>query len=188
MPVQISATLDHATVAELLSELLPLTIDLGDEAHKDRYIVIEPPQLLEFVPKIGLRIQTGAQLRWTVAGVGVPFTVSSVRLLLRPVVDLDKGRLNLCIKLEDTDLKNLPKAIDRGVVSQLNARLSARPDALGWDYKKTLSLELKLPAKMAPLAAFAMSAGNLEVEIDEAALQLTLPLPMRFLRAMGRAF
>jgi hypothetical protein len=182
MPVHIAATLDHATVRQLLSELLPLTVDLGDDSHRDRWIVIEPPQLLEFVPKAGIRVQTGAQLHWTVAGVGVPFTVSSVRLLLTPVVDEAAARVNLHIKLEDTDLKNVPKAIDRGVVSQLNARLSARPDALGWDYGKTLGLHKELPAKMAPLAAFEMSAGTMQVEIDDASLRLSLPLPMRFLR------
>src|SRR4051812_32727878 len=137
MPVEIAAVLDHATVTQLLSELLPLTIDLGDDGHRDRWIEIEPPRLLEFVPDEGLRIQTGAKLRWTVAGMGVPFTVQSVRLLLTPMVDTEAGRINLAIKLEDTDLKNVPKAIDRSVVSQLNNRLSARPDAIGWNYAKT---------------------------------------------------
>jgi hypothetical protein len=182
MPVQIAAVLDHATVRQLLSELLPLKIDLGDEGHKDRWIVIEPPQLLEFVPGAGIRVQTGAQLRWTVGGMGVPFTVSAVRLLLSPIVDASALRINMQIKLEETDLKNVPKAIDRTVVSQLNQRLAARPDALGWDYGKTLDLRLALPAKMAPLDAFQMSAGDLKVEINTDALRLTLALPMHFTR------
>jgi hypothetical protein len=182
MPVEVSAVLDHSTVRQLLSELLPLRIELGDEAHPDRWILIEPPQLLEFVAQTGIRVQTSAQLHWTVAGVGVPFTVSSVRLLLTPVVDQDKARLNLAIKLEDTDLKNVPKAIDRGVANQLNARLSGRPDVIGWDFGKTLGLLLDLPAKMAPLAAFQMSAGGMEVAIDDVSLRLSLTLPMRFLR------
>lgn len=182
MAVHVAATLDHGTVRELLNELLPLTIDLGDDAHRDRFIVIEPPQLLEFVPGLGIRLQTGAQLRWTVAGVGVPFTVSSVRLLLTPKVDEVAQRLNLVIKLEETDLKNVPKAIDRSVVSQLNGRLQSRPDAIGWDYGKTLKLALKLPAKMAPLDAFEMQAGALTADIDGDTLRLKLELPMRFTR------
>ena len=182
MPVQVAAILDQATVRQLLSELLPLTIDLGDDTHKERWIVIEPPQLLEFVPTLGIRLQTGAQLHWTVAGVGVPFTVSSVRFLLIPVVDEAAMRLNMQITLEETDLKNVPKAIDRSVVTQLNQRLAARPDAIGWEYGRTLALRLALPAKMAPLEAFQMSAGAMKVDIDDQALRLSLSLPMRFVR------
>jgi hypothetical protein len=182
MPVQIAAVLDQATVRQLLSELLPLTIDLADDGRKDRWILIEPPQLLEFVAGAGIRVQTGAQLRWTVGGMGVPFTVSAVRFLLVPVADVAAMRLNLQIKLEETDLKNLPRAIDRTVVSQLNQRLAARPDALGWAYGKALGIRLALPAKMAPLEAFQMSAGTLKVEIDADALRLSVALPMRFIR------
>ncbi len=182
MPVVVSAVLDRATVQELLAELLPVTIDLGDEQHRDRFIEILPPQLLEFVPERGLRVQTGARLHWTVAGVGVPFTVQSVRLLLTPVVDAARERVNLVITLEDTDLKNVPKAIDRSVVTQLNARLSARPDAIGWDFGRTLAISIALPPKMAPLDRFMLSAGEMQVAIDAESLRIGLTLPMHLIR------
>lgn len=182
MPAQIAAMLDHDTVRQLLSEVLPLTVDLGDESHKDRWIVIDPPQLLEFVPAQGIRVQTSAKLHWTVAGVGVPFTVNSIRLLLKPVVDAAKARLNLVIKLEETDLANVPKMIDRSVVTQLNARLEGRPDVLGWNFGKTLAIRLALSEKMAPLEAFEMNAGAMGVEVSRDALRIDLALPMQFLR------
>lgn len=182
MPVKVSAVLDHETVEQLLGELLPLTIDLDQpgEAHRDRFIQIDPPHLLEFVPGRGLRIETGARLQWTVGPMTLPFTIQSVRFLLSPRVN--EGRLELGITLEDTDLKNLPKVIDRGVVSQLNARLAERPDAIAWNYQKTLGVHLALPEKLAPLKHFDMNAGALVVTIEERALTLSVPLPMRFSR------
>ncbi len=93
MPVTLTATLDETTVRELLNELLPLRIDLGDENHANRWFQIQPPQLIEFVPDKGIRIQTSAQLHWTVAGMGIPFTILSVRLLLAlPVIDTSRKR------------------------------------------------------------------------------------------------
>jgi hypothetical protein len=181
MPVHVTAVLDHDTVAQLLGELLPLTIDLGDDAHRDRFIQIDPPQLVEFVDGRGLRIQTGARLQWTVGPMTIPFTVQSVRFLLTPKVVDD--RLQLGITLEDTDLKNLPKMIDRGVVTQLNAKLAEKPDAIAWDFKKTLAIRLGLPASLAPLARFEMDAGTLSVSVSDRALTLALPLPMRLARA-----
>ena len=58
MPVRLSAVLDHSTVEDMLAQLLPLTIDLGDDAHRDRFIQIDPPRLLEFVAERGIRIET----------------------------------------------------------------------------------------------------------------------------------
>lgn len=182
MPVLVSAVLDHGTVKELLAELLPLTIDLGDDEHKDRWIQIDPPQLLEFEEGRGVRIQTGAKLQWTVAGVAIPFTVQMIRFLLSPVIDRAQGRVNLLITLEETDLKNVPRMIDRGVVGQLNARLSARPDVIGWNFARTLAVRLPLPEAMAPLDHFEMDAGELSIEVGADALRVHLPLPMRFSR------
>ncbi len=107
----------------------------------------------------------------------IPFTIQSVRFLLARRVN--GGRLDLTITLEGTDLKNLPKLIDRGVV----ARLADRPDAVAWNFRKTLGLRVALPEQLARLARFEMDAGELTVTVDDRSLTLALPLPMRFARA-----
>ena len=183
MPVQIAAVLDHETVRALLHDLLPLTVDLGDADHPDRWIRIDPPELLEFVRGQGIRVQTGAQLHWTVARVGVPFTISAVRLLLTPVLAGETGgRLNFLIKLEDADLKNVPAFLDRSIVTHVNARLEAKPETIGWDYGKALSLRVPLPATMAPLERFEMDASDVRIELGDSELRISLALPMRLSR------
>jgi hypothetical protein len=185
VPVTLTATLDETTVRELLNELLPLRIDLGDENHANRWFQIQPPQLIEFVPDKGIRIQTSAQLHWTVAGMGIPFTISSVRLLLAPSIDAVKARLNLVVSIEDADLKNIPKAIDRGIVTQLNARLAHQNEAVGWSFGRTLAISLALPEKMAPLERFEMEAGAMHSTVTTDALRLELSVPMHLSRRPG---
>src|SRR4029079_3285925 len=149
--------------------------DLGDADHPDRYIRIDPPELLEFVPQRGIRVETGAQLQWTVAGVALPFTIHSARLLLAPVAV--EGRFKLIVTLEEADLKNVPKLIDRSIVSHINARLAEKRDSISWNFIQTLTLRLALPATMSPLERFEMDATEAAVAIDDNALQVSLTLP-----------
>jgi hypothetical protein len=179
---KVIAVLDSDTVRELLSELLPLTIDLGDADHKNRSIRIDPPDLVEFVPRRGIRVQTGAEIRWTVAGVGVQATIKSATLVFSPVLAPAGGRVDLDIHLEDADLKNVPKLLDRGIVSAVNGKLAEKRGLIGWSYARTLALRLPLPASMAPLEQFMMDARDFAFEIDEAALRVSVQLPMHFSR------
>ncbi len=182
MAAKIIAVLDADTVRELLSEILPLTVDLSDDGTQDRYIRIDPPELIEFVAGRGIRIQTGAIVHWTVAGVGVQGTISAARVLFSPVLAPSRQRVNLHIEIEHADLKNVPAMLDRSIVGVVNKRLSEKADALGWSFAKTLSLRIPLPASMAPLEQFMMDARDFSFEIDEAALRVSVGLPMHFSR------
>jgi hypothetical protein len=180
--VQIAAILDEPTVAGLLRDLTPLTIGLGDEEQPNRWIEIQRPDRVAFVPGVGLRIDTTAKLNWTVAGVGIPFTIQALTVLLRPSIDLGIQRLNLLATIEQADLKNVPDVIDQSIVSHVNERLDARPDALGWTFGRTLANHLALPASMAPLEAFEMKAEHAALEIGSDHLRFSLALPVRFTR------
>jgi hypothetical protein len=182
MSVRIAATMDGPTVAALLRDLTPLTIDLGEADQSNRWIEIDRPERVTFVTGEGLRIDTTAKLSWTVAGVAVAFTIQALRILLRPVIDAAAGRLNLAAGIEEADLKNVPEIIDESIVSHVNERLAARPDAIGWTFGKTLAVRLAMPASMAPLDAFEMAAEDAQVEIGGDHLRFSLALPVRFTR------
>ena len=183
MSVKVAAILDEPTVASLLRDLAPLTIGLGDADQPHRWIEIRPPDRVAFVPGEGLRIDTTAKLSWTVAGVTIAFTIQALTLLLRPVIDTAVRRLNLVATIEQADLKNVPEVIDDTIVSHVNERLAARPDAIGWTFGKTLSLHLAMPASTAPLDAFEMEAEDATLEIGSDHLRFSLSLPMRFTRS-----
>ncbi len=184
MAVQIKASLDRTTVAQLLAELTPLTIDLDEDDSQGRWIQIGVPDGLEFIAGRGIRIHTTARLQWTVAGLNVPVTISSLSMLLAPVIapSPSGGRLNLEATLEEADLKHVPELIEEGIVARVNARLAARPDAFGWDFGKTLALHKALPASMAPVHGFEMNAHDGALEIDSQAVWLSVELSMHFLR------
>jgi hypothetical protein len=175
--------MDGPTVAALLRDLTPLTIGLGDADQPDRWIEIHRPDRVTFVPGEGVLIDTTAKLGWTVAGVGIAFTIQALSVLLRPLIDAAGGRLNLVATIEDADLKNVPEVIDESIVSHVNERLAARPDALGWTFGKTLANRLAMPASMAPLDAFEMKAESAALEIGSDHLHFSLALPMRFTRS-----
>jgi hypothetical protein len=182
MAAKIIAVLDLETVRELFAELLPLVVDLSDPQHADRFIRIDAPELVEFVAGKGIRVQTSAEVRWTVAGVGVNAKIQTARLLFSPVLAATGGRVDLHITVEDADLKNVPKLVDRGLVGAVNARLAEKRDAIGWSFARTLSLRLALPSSMEPLEQFMMDARDFAFEIDESALRVSLALPMHFSR------
>ena len=182
MSVQIAAIMDEPTIAALLRDLTPLTIGLGDADQAERWIEIHRPDRVALVPGEGLRIDTTAKLSWTVAGVSIAFTIQALSILLRPLIDVAAGRLNLLATIEQADLKNVPDVIDETIVSHVNERLAARPDALGWTFGKTLAVRLAMPASMAPLDAFEMRAEDAALEIGSDHLRFSLALPVRFTR------
>jgi len=181
--VKIVALLDEPTVAELLRELTPLVISLGDADQPDRRLEIHRPSLMAFVPGEGLRIDTTAKLNWTVAGASIAFTIQALTILLRPVINDALQRLNLVASIEQADLKNVPDIFDKTIVSHVNERLAARPESIGWTFGKTLAVHLTVPASMAPLEAFDMRAEGAVLEVGEDHLRITVALPMRFTRS-----
>jgi hypothetical protein len=183
MSVQIAATLDEPTVAALLRDLTPLMIGLGDADQPNRWMEIQWPDRVAFVPGEGLRIDTTAKLSWTVAGVSIAFTIQALTILLRPVIDVAVQRLNLVATIEQADLKNVPDIIDRTIVSHVNERLAAQPDALGWTFGKTLAVRLAMPDSMAPLEAYEMKAEDAAIEVGIDHLRFSLALAMRFTRS-----
>ena len=183
MSVKIAAIMDEPTVAALLRDLTPLTIGLGDADQPDRWIEIHRPDRVTFLPGEGVRIYTTAKLSWTVAGVGIAFTIQALTVLLRPVIDAAAGRLNLAATIEEAELKNVPEMIDESIVSHVNERLAARPDALGWTFGETLAVRLAMPASMAPLDAFEMKAEHAALEIGSDHLRFSLALPVHFTRS-----
>jgi hypothetical protein len=185
MAIQIEAVLDHATVVDLLAQLTPLRVDLGDLSDRDRWIEVNPPDDVAFVAGKGIRIRTTARLSWSVAGIQVPFEIRELRILLAPTLGHSEagGRLNLRPTLEEAELKHVPAVIEHGLIARVNDRLAAEPDKLGWDFAKTLAVRLFLPPAMAPLSGFEMDARDARLVVEPDALRIQVSLPMKFTRS-----
>lgn len=150
MLLQVSLALDDLTLA--LSRLTPLELDLHEEGGPERRLFIEPPEHLELVPDRGLRIATNARLRWTIAGVVIPVTVTSAQLLLLPelVTVNDRDALAFSFFVEHADLKHVPAFLDSKVVDEVNDALR-KPDARPvWEFLDTLAIGFDLPPNIRP--------------------------------------
>lgn len=182
MAIHITATLRQQTIEELLGQLLPLKIPL--DSKKPRWIEVERPEHVGFVEGVGLRVATSARAQWTVAGLPVGFLIRYVQLLIRPeIVESELGgKLVFRVVVEDADLKNVPSAIDQGIVGIVNDRLAVIGDKIGWDFGKTLRRTIGLPAAMRPVEAFQMRAQEGEVAIGADSMRFSLYLPSRFKR------
>jgi hypothetical protein len=185
MPMEIAASLDSATVVQLLNELTPLTVHVGgEESRGERWIRVETPEHVEFVAGEGLRIRTGARLQWTVAGIRIPFVIRSLQLMLRPMITQrgTEGRLVFRASIESADLKNVPSVIDDGIVAKVNDLLAMQGDMLAWNFGEMLTRTVTMPDSMEPIDALQLNATNGIVEVHRDGLRFALKLPMRFAR------
>lgn len=186
--MHILARLDEATLRGILDELLPVTLLLDDGAdggragRDGRWVRIEPTHDLDFVAGTGLRLATGGQIRWLLAGVPLEATLHSIQIMLRPEIVPDKhgGKLVFRPSLESADLKNVPAWIDRGIVSVANRLIEARGDQLAWDFGRSLSFSTAVPATLEGIATMQLGVQNATVQVLADAIQLGLTLSLRF--------
>jgi hypothetical protein len=183
--MRIKATLDEATVAALLDELLPVTVDLDETEPGTRWVRVEKPERFDFVAGEGVRVHAAAAIRWTALGIAIPVTVNSLALLLRPGIVSDEqrgGSLVFRPEIEAADLKMVPAFVDARIARSINAELSKQGDRLAWHFGETLALRTPLPSTISPAAQFVLAAQDATVETTNDQLKLELSLSMGFTR------
>lgn len=204
--VHIQVRLEEDSLRTLLDELLPVTILLDDSPNGDpdlssaevaavasrapgkgregRWVRVDKASTVDFVAGQGLRLVSAGQIRWVTAGVPLEATLHSVTLMLRPQVVADKhgGRLVFRPSLEAADLKNVPSLLDRGVVALVNRQLESRGQDMAWDFGRTLSLAVPVPALLEGIDSIQLDARNAVVTVTGEAIELGLTLSLHFLR------
>ena len=182
--MHITARLDETTVRTLLTELLPLTIVLGDDESDDRWIRIDPARGVDFVANQGLRLEVGGQLHWKAAGLPVLLTIHSAQLLISPAVvnDANGARLVFRPSLEKMDLKSVPGFLDSGIAAIINNRLEAEGDKLAWHFGRDLANHFPMPKEMLEIDSFTLAAGDATVEVLADAIVFNLSLATGFVR------
>jgi hypothetical protein len=185
MATQITALLDLATLEQMLSELLPLHVRLGDHGGPDRYFSVDEPTLVELIEGRGLRVRASAKAHWTLGGMPIPLTIDSIIFMLEPQIapPPEPGKLLFKLKVEALGLKNVPGFIEESMVPLINEGLAVLEGAIGWDYAKTLNIKKEIPPLAAPLEAFTLAAGKAHIAVTKEAVILQLGLEMHFVQA-----
>jgi hypothetical protein len=188
MRVELDVTLHQDEVVELLAEIAPIRIHLTKGDEDRRWVELERPSEVKFVPGQGVRIVTHGRLRHEVAGVAFPFGIRRVQILFAPqIVTGHHGlRLDFLLRVEQADLENVPGLIEAVVISKVNQALE--PERLGmyWELAQTVTLAVSLPERFEPLDRFLTAARTAQVTVTHDALILRLSLGLAMSRTRAR--
>lgn len=168
---------------QLLQELLPTKIHLGDPTE-DAWLALFDLGDVELVPQAGLRVTCKAKIRWEIAGVSVPVTLNSLRVLLRPLIlKRDASEvLSFGIEIEHADLANVPEFIDARITERVNKELADKQNELSWDFMTTLSRIVSLPAAIEGVDSVDLKVGWGKLRIDADALVIVVSFNAHLLR------
>jgi hypothetical protein len=186
--VELDVTLHQDEVVKLLAEVAPIRIHLTKGDEDRRWVELEPPSEVKFVPGQGVRIVTHGRLRHELAGVALPFGIRRVQVLFAPqIVTGHHGqRLDFLLRVEQADLENVPGLVEAVVISKVNQALE--PERLGmyWELAQTVTLAVPLPERFEPLDRFLTAARTAQVTVTHDALILRLSLGLGMSRTRAR--
>jgi hypothetical protein len=178
--VELDVTLRQEEVIDLLAQVTPVRIHLTEGDEDRRWVELERPTQVSFVPGEGVRIVTHGRLRHELGGVGLPFGIRRLQILFVPaIVTGHHGqRLDFRLLVEAADLENVPGLIETVVIAKVNQSLE--PERLGmyWELARTLTLGLALPERFEPLDRLLTTARSAQVTISADALILRLNLSL----------
>lgn len=174
----LTAVVSKAELVTLVASLTPTRINIDE--RRGRFVTLGRPEL-DLVPGRGLRLRGEARVSWDVAGVAIPVTLQAWQVLLVPRI-VSRGRsrvLSFEPVIEELDLKLVPAFLDDAIVGAIREGVSHNRDKIAWDFARTLSKRLPLPAKISPAKTFEILAVDGEVEVSSTELRLAVRFETR---------
>jgi hypothetical protein len=184
----IETILSREDLTQLLEELLPAKIRLGG-ANDDAWLALYDLSEVTLVPNTGLRVTCKAKLRWEIVSIGVPVTLHTLTVLLRPsIAKRDSGDvLAFGVEIEHADLANVPDFLDAKITDRVNRELAKKRDEMAWDFSASLAHIVALPPIVDPIEAIDVKVAWGKLRIDADALVLAVSFHVHLLREGGRA-
>jgi hypothetical protein len=170
----LEAILTPKDFEDFLPTIIPLEIAL-EESGK-RALFLETVIHVGIAAGQGIVLEAAARLRWTVAGVEVPITIRSARVLLLPTIEVREGleALVFAMRVEHADFVALPDFVDDTIRTHVNEALASGPARLVWSFTRTLDFHFELPPSMKPARHIDLAAKWGEVRITEEAVILAV--------------
>jgi hypothetical protein len=186
--MDVDVTLHREEILGLLASVAPLRIHLTEGDEDRRWVELEPPSEVQFVPGRGVRIVTHGRLRHELGGVGLPFGLRRVQVLFEPaVVQGHHGqRVDFRLTVEEADLENVPGLVENVLIPKVNQALE--PERLGmyWELAGALTRSLRLPERFEPLDRFATTAKSAQVTVTQDAVILRFSVGLGVTRTSPR--
>jgi hypothetical protein len=187
--MHLQATIGLRDLNHFFEKLTPLEIELADTDGPLERIHIQRPDLIEMVPGRGVRLVTTLFMHCKIAGVSIPVTATSARLLLLPAILPKNGHTELAFsfELEDVDLRHVPHLVEEKLLPRINEALSSEKARLSWNFRKTLTFGFALPARVRPVERITLGAGDGAVFIATDGLRFTVSYETDVLRSPAPA-
>ena len=164
-------------LTSLVMQFAPMTLPFGEGGE----IHLFEPSHVSLVRDVGLRVQAKAHLKRVVLGLVVPVTVHDLAVIIRPLLmkgDHDGGGARLVFRFEiaHTDIAGLPDFLDHEVAALANKALLSNHVELTWEYPKSLSHSIALPAMIQPALNLLLAATDARLRVTDKYLLLAIQI------------
>jgi hypothetical protein len=186
--VQVDLTLHREEIIELLADVAPVRIHLTEGDEDRRWVELERPSEVEFVPGKGVRIVTQGRLRHELGGIGLPLGLRRVQVLFSPeVVAGHHGpRLDFRLTVEEADLEKVPGLVESMIIPKVNQALEPERLHMYWEVAQTLAFSVPFPERFEPLNRFLTKAKSVQATVTQDALILRLGIGLGVTRTSPR--
>lgn len=187
--MDIDVTVSRDELVGLLEEFAPIRIHFTETDEDRRWLELEQPAVVEFVPGVGVRLVTSGKLRYELAGIKIPATIRKIRLLMIPqVIPAKSSRQSLAfrLELEEGDLVHIPDFIDGALVKRVNSALTPEASGMIWKFGEMLDKHLALPERLEPLDNLRVSVAGGAVAVDAASICFSIRLSINVMRSAAR--
>ncbi len=174
----LTAVVTKAELVDLIASFTPMRIDI--DGRRGRYVTLGRPEVA-LVAGRGLRLRGDARITWDVAGMAIPVTLQAWQLLLVPrIVSRARSRvLSFEPVVEELDLKLVPAFLDDAIAGAIREGISHNRDTIAWDFARTLTKRIPLPARISPARTFEIIAMDGDVEVSANELRLSVRFEAR---------
>lgn len=175
----LSAVVTKDELVALLEAITPLRVAIDE--RRGRAVTLGRPRAVDLVPGEGLRVRGGARIAWDVAGLGIPITLQTWQMMLVPRIAA-RGRARVLVFdpiVEALEMKLVPGFLDEKIADVLREGLAQNRRKLAWDFTRTLSKRLPLPARIGPARLFEIAAIDGTVTVTDSEVRLTVKLEAR---------
>ncbi len=141
-----------------------------------RTLTLDPPDTIELIENVGLRLRMAGDIRWTIAHVHLPISFHVASMLLVPSIETQGGRDALVFRflIEHVDFKAIPEFIDDKITDTINSAL--KKSALAWRFTETLDFHFSLPDRVESASRIDLGAKWGRLKITKEALVLATSL------------
>ena len=177
--MKLSLSILKDEIDRVVADLTPLKIDLG----KKRSVAFGRPDLVELVPRTGLRVRGDAKMIWEIAGLTLPVTLRTWQLLLVPSIARKDGAIVLAFDpvIEDLDFKSVPGFFDERIADAINEGVASQRGRLAWNLSRLLGSNRRLPPRVAPGGSIDVAPLTGRVEVTASELRIDLDFGVQVL-------